>query len=510
MFFLPNYLHEQIISYEVIFSAVREESTSNHLINSLNIDIININELSVLITKHRVLVDISTSINIKSLLDMGFICLCIDSFPKNQITLQVKSNAELEACEFYKLISNVKMLQENGIRILVDNFGEDINSIDLATKICANSVRFSKEVTHEIETNYNKFRYLSYLYNRASEVISKQIIFHKLDNNKQELLVSLFSNNVIYSHNKSQVLESVIRTRKSHFKKEKKKRNSLLINTYDFINSVDDINKYKVMNFIRKNDWSSLIYNSDYDITMSNFRQVYFKKQSIKSNMLVRLLYNSTKPIIFYNQQRKVIYKNKSYKKMEQNYLNVHEFSLRVSKRLGDNEKVGTRHLKTNSEEFIVIEDNIEFNQRFFYVNTYTKKIDQSDNIFDLELGVYTKSLFLKDVSSINGNRVFFLRLSSMEEPVLNVFILQRLIDDIKGYLDEYLIVRYSYGEFLFFPSKSNLVSYSHFIKTILNSTHSYKEIYFEISDGFFDTTKVTQCVRELVKTSILFENSKA
>ncbi|MFM2658156.1 EAL domain-containing protein [Vibrio owensii] len=507
MLFLPNYLHEKIISYEVIFSVTREESTSTQLIDSLSIDIININKLSVLINKHRILVDISTNINIKSLLDMGFICLCIDSFPKNQLTLQVKSNSELQAPEFYKLISNVKMLQESGIRILVDNFGEDISSIDLATKICANSVRFSKEVTHEIETNYNKFRYLSYLYNRASEVISKQIIFHELDNKKQELLVSLFSNNVIYSHNKIQVLESVILTRKSHFTKEKKRRNNLLINTYDFINSVEDINKYKVMNFIRKNDWSSLIYNSDYDITMSNFRQVYFKKQSIKSNMLVRLLYNSTKPIVFYNQQKRAIYKNRSYKEMEQNYLNVHEFSLRVSKRLRDSEKVGTRLLKTNSEEFIVIEDNIEFNQRCFYVNTYTKKNNQSGNIFDPELGVYTKSLFLKDVSSINGNRVFFLRLSSMEEPVLNFFILQRLIDDIKGYLDEYLIVRYSYDEFLFFPSKSNLVSFSYFIKIVLKSIYTNDLIYSEISDGFFDTSKITECVRELTKTSILFQS---
>ncbi|WP_425669751.1 EAL domain-containing protein [Vibrio owensii] len=509
MLFLPNYLHEQIISYEVIFSATREELTSTQLINSLSIDIINIKKLSELITKHRILIDISIGINVKSLIDKGFICLCIDSFPKNQITLQVKSNSELDTLEFNKLISNVKMLQENGIRILVDNFGEDINSIDLATKICANSVRFSKEVTHEIEKNYNKFRYLSYLYNRASEVISKQIIFHALENKKQELLVSLFSNHVIYSNNKCQTLESVILTRKNHTIKEKKKRSNLLISTYNFINSEEDINKYKVMNFIRKNDWSSLIYNSDYDITMSNFRQVYFKKQSIKSNMLVRLLYNSTKPIVFYNQQRKVIYKNKSYKKMEQNYLNVHEFSLRVSKRLGDNEKVGTRHLKTNSEEFIVIEDNIEFNQRFFYVNTYTKKTDQSDNIFDPELGVYTKSLFLKDVSSINGNRVFFLRLSSMEEPVLNIFILQRLIDDIKGNLDEYLIVRYSYDEFLFFPSKSNLVSFSHFIKIVLKSILPNDLIYSEISDGFFETSKITECVRELIKTSTLFENSK-
>lgn len=223
--------------------------------------------------------------------------------------------------------------------------------------------------------------------------------------------------------------------------------------------------------------------------------------------MLVRLLYNSTKPIVFYNQQKRAIYKNRSYKEMEQKYLNVHEFSLRVSKRLRDSEKVGTRLLKTNSEEFIVIEDNIEFNQRCFYVNTYTKKKNESDNIFDPELGVYTKSLFLKDVSSINGNRVFFLRLSSMEEPVLNFFILQRLIDDIKDYLDEYLIVRYSYDEFLFFPSKSNLVSFSYFIKIVLKSIYPNDLIYSEISDGFFDTSKITECVRELTKTSILFQS---
>ena len=507
MIFLPNYLNEQIISYEVMFSNLQEESSSVQSLKSLNTDIINVIKLSEIITKHRILVDISTDIDIKSLLDMGFICLCIDYFQKNQITLQIKANPELNALDFYKLISNVKMLQESGIRVLVDNFGEDINSIDLATKICANSVRFSKKATHEIESNYNKFRYLSYLYNRASEVISKQIIFHELDNKKQELLVSLFSNNVIYSHNNRQSLESVITTRKTKFIQERKQRNNLLIKTYDFISSEDDINKYKVMNFIRKNDWSSLIYNSDYDITMSNFRQVYFKKQSIKSNMLVRLLYNSTKPIVFYNQQKKVIYKNKSYKKMEQNYLNVHEFSLRVSKRFGDNEKVGTRHLKTNSEEFIVIEDNIEFNQRFFYVNTYTKKKTESDNIFDPELGVYTKSLFIKDVSSINGNQVFFLRLSSIEEPVLNVFILQRLIDEIKGYLDEYLIVRYSYDEFLFFPSKSNLVNRDDFMEIILASIRNQNSIYSEISEGLFDTSKITECVRELIKTSILIEN---
>ncbi|MFV8413487.1 hypothetical protein, partial [Vibrio owensii] len=166
-----------------------------------------------------------------------------------------------------------------------------------------------------------------------------------------------------------------------------------------------------------------------------------------------------------------------------------------------------TRHLKTNSEEFIVIEDNIEFNQRFFYVNTYTKKKNESDNIFDLELGVYTKSLFLKDVSSINGSQVFFLRLSSIEEPVLNVFILQRLIDEIKGYLDEYLIVRYSYDEFLFFPSKSNLVNRDDFMEIILASTLNQNSIYSEISEGLFDTSKITECVRDLIKKSILIEN---
>ncbi|MFV8413780.1 EAL domain-containing protein, partial [Vibrio owensii] len=145
MIFLPNYLNEQIISYEVIFSNLQEEPSSVQSLESLNTDIINVIKLSELITKHRILVDISTDIDIKSLLDKGFICLCIDYFQKNQITLQIKANSELNTLDFYKLTSNVKMLQESGIRVLVDNFGEDINSIDLATKICANSVRFSKK-----------------------------------------------------------------------------------------------------------------------------------------------------------------------------------------------------------------------------------------------------------------------------------------------------------------------------------------------------------------------------
>ena len=501
MIFKPCFLNNQITSYEVIFPGKSTESLIDEDVKALiDIDHCNAKMLAQFVAKNRVLVDLSFTVNIHSLIDIGFIYSLIELFPKNQITLQVSSQENITTENISKISQNTLTLQSNGFRVLIDNFGQEMHSVDLATKIRVDSVRFSKHLTNGIEHNYNKFRYLSYIYGRAHEVISKQIVFYEFENIQQELLVSLFSKDLILQSNQEHPIQDVILTRKRLAIPSSPQGKNLLHKTYELISSDENISKYKIMNFIRKNDWSSLIYNSDYETTMSNFRMIYFKKFSIKSNMLVRLLYNSTKPIVFFNRHKKPIYKNKAYKSFESQQINSGEADILESEFNSSSDRVGTRNLRTKFSDFVVIEDTIAFNHQNFFVNTYTTSKCDKNEVFDTELEVYTKGLLLKDVSSLEGNLTFFVKFSDNTRHIINIFTLKNILETIKNNFNDCLIVRYGYDEILFFPADNDATAYSEFCNIVRNALSKHDDICFEVATGYFDSTNIGESVRGLAK----------
>ncbi len=278
------------------------------------------------VEQHGIKIPVSINIHPTSLLNDYFVFSAIRQLKDHHIVLELVEHQDVDLND--KFINNVSLLKQNNIEISIDDFGKDFARTDLALTIGADEVKFDRSLVQDIETNYSKFRHLSFLYSKIITLCTRKVIFEGVENLRQKELIELFAESPViqgFYFYKPMPLEEIVQLEsfvnqapERHLEEAQRLGLDLDYKLYSFLveNDVGSLRDEAVNRFIEQNDLLGLVHNQDINVTLKNLRDIYFNNSTIIGNGVMSLIDSTEKLVIIRNEQGVVMYDNTAHREL--------------------------------------------------------------------------------------------------------------------------------------------------------------------------------------------------
>ncbi|MFI3247408.1 MAG: GGDEF domain-containing protein [Ferrimonas sp.] len=292
--------------------------------DTINLDLSVINRCINDLNAYNIQIPVAINLHPTSLLNDDFIDAAIQKAANRKITFEL---VEYEAVSVNdKFYENLAKVRAAGIKISIDDFGKDFATASLALSIQADEVKFDINLVKDIDTNFIKFKHISFLYTKIKTLCTDQIVFEGIETKHQKELIELFAENPIlqgYYFYKPMLMSEIVNLEgfknealaHSHTPKEEEGIH-LDHAVYNYICSLDEpeLTPENVNNFLKNNDTLGLVYNEEPSLSLANLRNIYFSNSSEVNNGVMALIDCTEKLVIFRNDEGVVIYDNAAHR----------------------------------------------------------------------------------------------------------------------------------------------------------------------------------------------------
>lgn len=222
---------------------------------------------------------VSINVSYFSLIDSDFIRNAIDLFRGFDVTFELTEHYNIENVD--KLKKNIKILQCNGFKVSLDDFGKGFSSVKLLTQINFNEVKIDKSIISNIDNDFFSYKHLVFLSEKIKTLGVNNIVYEGIERKSQLNLVNLFDNNAIiqgYYHSYPLALEYIIKNRYSVEKIEVSLKRTTVLEEIEkkIYKMIISEGKDEINSEIKDMDTMLEVYDFNYKNTISNFKQIYY------------------------------------------------------------------------------------------------------------------------------------------------------------------------------------------------------------------------------------------
>ncbi|WP_434999546.1 GGDEF domain-containing protein [Vibrio scophthalmi] len=386
---------------------------------------------------YKISIPVSINIHPSSLCDERFLARIINT--KNIIIELVEYEDFLLSDDFYV---NVKIIQNNGILVSLDDFGVDFSTMDNALLLAPDQIKFDISLINGIENSYSKYRYLYFLYSKVSSLCTKNIVFEGVETIEQKFLIELFCECPTFQGfyyykpmDLSELIEidlfdyPIIESEISeHCIDDKFEYDMFMFVTKHSKNFhyTDDLN-----DFIKKKEPLGLVYNKDVRVSVHNVREIYYSTQNAIQGGALSLVRHAENSIVMRNDEGVVVFDNLEHQRLTGGSI-VGKTVESVIK-LNENYKIcieKDKYLLSLSEvnffrdievfdgiEYETVREKLLYNDRNFIVTTIRPLDVRSSNLNVDELtGCFTRSYFRTNLTSFSNKTIAFIDLDGFKK----------------------------------------------------------------------------------------------
>lgn len=307
-----------IVSVEALLRPINcsnvEEYVKNHP-NPIDLDIQVIHKVLEEIITFNIPVMVSINVCYHSFVNDDFIDFCLTTLPSFNVQLELTEYNKIT--DIKKLQANIERLNNVHIPISLDDYGKNFATMNLITEIAFSQIKIDKSLIDCIETNFSKYKHLSFITEKIKEFGITDIIYEGVEKEEQVELIKIFNSSPTiqgYLYSKPLPIKAIAfektlnQTQKKNPDSHEEHLEKLV---YDLVVSR---NNHLVNDKIIECDLFNNIFNSDPEKSISNFRNLYYNKENkLTINSIFSVISNNTRMMVIRNSQGVVIFENKKH-----------------------------------------------------------------------------------------------------------------------------------------------------------------------------------------------------
>lgn len=308
-----------IVSIEALLRPINgvnvEEYVKNHP-NPIDLDIRVIKRVLDEIITFKIPVAVSINVCYHSFVNDNFIDFCLAILPLFNVQLELTEYNEIT--DMKKLHANIHRLKKANLSISLDDFGKNFANTNIISEIFFDQIKVDKSLIDNIETNFSKYKHLSFITGKIKEFGVTDIVYEGVEKKEQVELIKIFNSSPTiqgYLYSKPLPIEDIefIKTlNKTHKKRYSSNETHLEKLIYDLVLSQNDS---IVNNEIINSDTFKNIFSRIPEETISNFREVYYSNENkLVVNSVFAMVNNSEKMVVIRDSQGITIFENKNMK----------------------------------------------------------------------------------------------------------------------------------------------------------------------------------------------------
>lgn len=496
----PRVCDGKAIGFSAQLISFNEKITIEQFIASfdthLEFDSYVLSEIGKELTYYRIECLVSIKVHASSFLDDNFL-ESASRFRNVEFEVDISNDRE----SLVNLIPRFKQAKNISVVMLFSGFDAEFSTNDDIISLQPKKVVFDYSLIKDIDTSYSKFKYVSYLYSMFTSTFTDQVIFRGVFSELHKLLIGLFCKSPVIQEpsfiHPSEVLEYISHQGHSNsiYNNTIKQKDSFDYDLYKFV--VENRAKNNINEYIKNRDRLGLIYNKITEVSLSNFRDIYYSTDKNLYGGALSLIENADKFIVMRNDNGVVVFDNREHQRLTggsivgkpaQSVIDLNEnyrICIDKDRRLLSLDKVNfIRDIEMfDGLEYETIREKLIYNNRKFIITTIQPLDVTSSSLSKDELtGCFNRSYLKTNLISFTNKTVAFLDLDGFKK--INDVLghtkgdecLKSFVSIVTSFLrNEDILIRYGGDEFIII---FNLVS----IETI---TSRLVEINNKVSDYF-------------------------
>lgn len=266
------------------------------------------------LVSQQLVIPVAINVSYHSLINDEFQQQAIDMLSGYEVTLELTEHFEIE--DIAALQASIEAFRAHNIAISLDNFGYDLSKAHLLEHLKFNEVKIDKRIVDGIDSDFCSYKHLAFIANKLRQFGVCNVVYKGVERQTQIDLIALFDPNAFiqgyyYSHPISiaQLSDSNVSIAREKAPPCIGEENIEKL-VYDMALSQD---KVSINDKIQQLDSIGTIYHEDYRQTLANFSDVYYRKNDIAINSILKIIDSSSNLVVIRNASGRVIYDNQAH-----------------------------------------------------------------------------------------------------------------------------------------------------------------------------------------------------